>query len=244
MTTFDNAAQPRVPAGLDGAGQFSSTHHAESPVSVSPSPVSPEDAYRASQENASAVLGQIRAVDLHRDAMELDLERASLKSISLGIKDAYPDARYLRLEEDDNRYWASGLTDADGNAVQGSDDLDEFELFGEDELSNEVHALSCTNTQWTDEVSPDDEAAAGHDIRMGTVVIDLDKAAELELAPARTGLEAAVVTEEARDVLLGAADDALSHLDDIISERSADYTEDDLADIRQRIADLQRLVGG
>lgn len=218
----------------------------QNPVSPSvsrPPPRPPHDQYRESQSNAGRLLEQIQSVDAHRDAIELDLERASLKSIGLGVRAAFPDARYLRMEEDDNRFWATGLTDAGGDIIEGSDDdLGELELFGEDELANEVHSLSCTDTRWLDEVSTDDALAPGLDVRIGTVIIDLDKAAALELAPARSRIEAEVVTEEARDILYGAVDDALGHLEDILDERASDYTEDDLDRIRERIAGLQRLV--
>ncbi|MCC3299661.1 hypothetical protein [Arthrobacter caoxuetaonis] len=244
MTTSSNAPRARVQPGVPAGGQFTATNHAESGVTVGAAPAaSPYDQYRESQERAEELLDQIRAVDVHRDVMELDLERASLKSIGLGIKDAYPEARYLRVEEDDNRYWVSGLTDADGDVVPGSeDDLDELELFDDAELSTEVHALSCTDTGWAYEVSPDDESAPDLEVRACTVIIDLDKAAALELAPARTRMDAEVVTAEARGTLLGAVDDALSHLDDIVSERASDYTKDDLDAIRERITDLQRII--
>lgn len=247
MTTFNEAAHPRNQAGVAGAGQFTSTAHAESGVTISTgtaAPLSPLEQYRQVQENAQVLFDQVQTVDRHRDDLEVEYESATLKGIALGIKDAFPDARYLRIEEDDNRYWATGLTDENGGLVasRNFDELSTLELFGEDELENELHALSCTDTRWMDGVTPDDGLVAGLGRSDGSVLIDLDKAADQELAPPRSRMEAEVVSAEARETIAGAVDDALYHLDDILTERAADYTEDDLEGIRERIADLQRLI--
>lgn len=229
MTNFNEAVHPRNQAGVPGGGQFTSTEHPESGVAVGTDPApSPREQYLQSQERATVLSGQLQAADRHRDDLEVEYESAALKGIALGIKDAYPGARYLRLEEDDNRYWATGLTDEDGTVLASASDLGDHELFGEDELETEIHALSCTDTRWTDGVTPDDDLAAGLGMSGGDVLIDLDKAAAQELAPPRSRMEAEVVTAEARDTVAGAVDDAIYHLDDILTNWSADYEKDDL----------------
>lgn len=246
MTNFNEAVHPRNLGGVPGAGRFKTADHAESGLTIDTKPaLSPREQYLKAQENAQVLADQVQNADRHRDDLALDQGSAALKGIALGIKDAFPEARYLSLEEDNNRYWATGLTDEDGGLVasRNYDDLSSLELFGEDELEAELHSLSCTDTRWMDGVTPDDGLAAGLGRNDVNVIIDLDKAAAMELAPLRSPMEAQVVSAEARDTVAGAVDDALSHLEDILDERAEDYSEEDLEDIRERVAGLQRLVG-
>lgn len=241
MSTFNEAAHPRKNTGT-GAGRFINRPYSEPDVAVTAVESTPQEQYREAADNAHAYCQYINAVDRHRDSLEDGLETAALKSIGLGLKDAYPDARYLRIEEDDNRFWATAVTDSDGNLIEPDGGLDEVELFGEADLSEEIHALSCTDKRWADAVSPDDSTEAGLGLSRDTVLIDLDKAAALELVPIPSRIEAEIVTQESRSVIQGAVDDSIYYLNEIVAERADEYTRDELEDIRQRIADLKKLM--
>ena len=103
--------------------------------------------------------------------------------------------------------------------------------------------LHWGRTRWMNGVTDDDGESAGLGRHAGSVSIDVDKAEALDLGPVKSPLETAVIGDENRDVVTGAVDDAISHLEDQLMY-SGDYDEDDLEDMRTRIADMRRILGG
>lgn len=244
MTSFDKAAHPRLDSGLTGAGQFTTKNHPPASLTVPAPQAGPvKEGHEALDTRARAVWKQVEAGALHQDALMQDYRRVVLKTMGEGLKEKYPDGRYLNLTVDEGRYWADNVTDADGNILAEDDELDIFD--GQDDVTEilDDRPFDLSDSRWMNGVTDDDGESAGFGRHAGSVSIDLDKAEALDLGPVKSPLEAAFIGDDNRDVLTGAVDDAISHLEDQLMF-SGDYDKDDLEDMRARIADMRRITGG
>lgn len=177
------------------------------------------------------------------DALEKADQIRSVRLIATHLMEKYPTASKLRIMESDNdrgTYELNKLTTADGTILEDPYSVAtdwEYETVADGpELQELLWALETRDSRWADGI------AENQSTKQDGKVFEINLAAARAL-PDPAATEATVLTTEDYEVLAEGAARGLADYDDMLAERTEDYSDSDLAAIEADRAELARVLG-
>ncbi|MCC3292614.1 hypothetical protein [Arthrobacter sp. zg-Y1110] len=234
----------RQPQGIPVGGQFASTAHTE-PQGVNLSPAAGTDINELDARGTELYEEVERARDHFSDVF-LAMQHVELKTLGVGLKQNYPDARYLVLEDDPEGggYWINSMVDANGSVIPPKSDFFEEESLLDDDgpaVGSVIADLDRRSVRWMQGVTDDDGDAASMGQAPEYVRIDLDRASALELPEQKTRLDASLIGDSTRDAVNDAVDLAIEALTDELANKNTDYDDEERTALEARLDALVQL---